>query len=248
MSITQTRREFSKTVLGATAGAASLLSSPLKLLAAKKRNIKIGHTSITWPMDRGCYAADDSQCPPEQIEAGIKDISSLGFYGYELFGVALQKLESRGGLGQLLNKYNLPLISAYCTVNLIDPAKTKEGPQSIPALLENAKLVKKCGGTVVVLGPNQVDRKSYDFRQHQTDIVNALGQAAKAVTDIGITTCFHPHTGTCVENRDEIYAVMNAVDTRYVKFGPDIGQLQKGGSDPLPIVKDFLPLVEHMHF
>jgi len=57
----------------------------------------------------------------------------------------------------------------------------------------------------------------------------------------------HQHTGTCVESRDETYAVMHAVDTRYVKFGPDIGQLQKGGSDPVQVVKDFLPLVQHMH-
>jgi inosose dehydratase len=32
-----------------------------------------------------------------------------------------------------------------------------------------------------------------------------------------------------------------------MKFGPDIGQLRKGGSDPVQVVKDFLPLVQHMH-
>jgi len=41
---------------------------------------------------------------------------------------------------------------------------------------------------------------------------------------------------------------MEAVDTRYVKFGPDIGQLQKGGVDPVEVVKTFLPVVQHMHF
>lgn len=251
MSRTLTRRDFSRTMLAGSAGAAAaalLSSSPLQLLAAKKRNIKIGHTSITWPMDRGCYVPDNNACPADEIEAGVKDISSLGFYGYELFGIGLQKLESQGGVGQLLNKYNLPLISAYCTLNLIDPAKTKDGPQSISALVEQAKLVKKYGGTVLVIGPNQVDRKSYNFHDHKTDIVNALNEAAKAVSEVGLTACFHPHTGTCVENREETYAVMNAVDTRDVKFAPDTGQLQKGGADPVEIIKDFLPLVDHVHF
>jgi inosose dehydratase len=41
---------------------------------------------------------------------------------------------------------------------------------------------------------------------------------------------------------------MEAVDTRYVKFGPDIGQLQKGGVDPVAVVKHFLPVVQHLHF
>ena len=40
---------------------------------------------------------------------------------------------------------------------------------------------------------------------------------------------------------------MEAVDTRYVKFGPDVGQLQKGGSDPVKVVKDFLSVVRHVH-
>jgi inosose dehydratase len=53
----------------------------------------------------------------------------------------------------------------------------------------------------------------------------------------------HQHTGSCVETRDETYAVMEAVNTRLVKFGPDVGQLQKGGSDPVKVVKDFLPAV-----
>ena len=40
---------------------------------------------------------------------------------------------------------------------------------------------------------------------------------------------------------------MEAVDTRHVKFGPDVGQLQKGGVDPVKVVKDFLPTVRHVH-
>ncbi len=36
-------------------------------------------------------------------------------------------------------------------------------------------------------------------------------------------------------------------DTKFVKFGPDVGQLAKGGSDPVKVVKDFLPLIRHVH-
>ena len=32
-----------------------------------------------------------------------------------------------------------------------------------------------------------------------------------------------------------------------MKFAPDVGQLQKGGSDAFQVIKDFLPLVKHMH-
>jgi inosose dehydratase len=100
---------------------------------------------------------------------------------------------------------------------------------------------------VIVVGPNGVKRRSYDFKAHKDDIVVTLNELGKAVTDMGLTPALHQHTGTCVETREETYAVLEAVDTRVMKFGPDIGQLQKGGSDPVQVVKDFLPLVQHMH-
>ena len=79
------------------------------------------------------------------------------------------------------------------------------------------------------------------------DIVDALNEIGKALDAAGVVGVLHQHTGTCVETRDETYAVMEAVNTRYVKFGPDVGQLQKGGSDPVKVVKDFLPAVRHVH-
>ena len=40
---------------------------------------------------------------------------------------------------------------------------------------------------------------------------------------------------------------MENADTRHLKFAPDVGQLQKGGSDPVKTIKDFLAITRHMH-
>jgi inosose dehydratase len=181
---------------------------------------------------------------PQYVEAAIHDIAGLGFYGIELFGNQIEAMEAKGGVGALLDKYKLPLISAYCGTNLSAPEQRTE---SIAKTLEWAKLVKKYNGKVIVVGPNGVKRSTYDFKAHKDDIVATLNELGKAVMDMGLTPVLHQHTGTCVETREETYAVLESVDTRVMKFGPDIGQLQKGGSDPVQVVKDFLPLVQHMH-
>ena len=225
--------------------------------AQRKRNLKIGHTGITWvapptprppsadgapPAGRG--SAGPRRVDPAWIEQIFHDISSLGFYGLELFSFQIEGMEANGGLAPLIEKYNLPIISAYGGPNLLDPAQRQE---SIAQCLGWAKLLKKYGGKVVVIGPNGVRRDTYNFGEHKDNIVTTLNEFGKALADIGLTGCLHQHTGTCIESRDETYAVMEAVDARYVKFGPDIGQLQKGGSDPVQVVKDFLPIVNHMH-
>ncbi len=246
------RRDFLK-----AAGLSTGLATVFPGFAQRKRNLKIGHTGITWvasPAPRPA-AADGAQpagrgpavprpVDPAWIEQIFKEVSSLGFYGLELFSFQIEGMEANGGLAPLIEKYNLPMISAYGGPNLLDPAQRQE---SIAQAMGWAKLLKKYGGKVVVIGPNGVRRDSYNFSQHKNDIIQTLNEFGKALTDIGLTGCLHQHTGTCIESRDETYAVMEAVDTHYVKFGPDIGQLQKGGSDPVQVVKDFLPIVNHMH-
>ena len=235
------RRIFSQTLLAAAVGS--------RAVAADKLTVHIGHTGLTWiPLGGGPGAGPrppvEPMADPQYVEGAIRDMAGLGFYGIELFGNQIEAMEAHGGLGALLEKYNLPLISAYCGANLSVPAQRKD---SIAKVLTWATLVKKYKGKVIVVGPNGVRRNSYDFKAAKDDIVTTLNELGKAVTDMGLTPVLHQHTGTCVETREETYAVMESVDTRVMKFGPDIGQLQKGGSDPVKVVKDFLPLVQHMH-
>jgi inosose dehydratase len=98
-----------------------------------------------------------------------------------------------------------------------------------------------------VLAPNGVKREGYTFQEHRANIVAALNDYAMAVNDLGLGAGLHQHTGTAVETRDETYAVMEAANTKHLKFAPDVGQLQKGGSDAARVVKDFLPITVHMH-
>lgn len=221
------RRGF---LYGAALASMSAAVRPVLAAPTKQRNIHVGHTGITWPNT--------------QVDQAIASIGSLGFYGFETFGDVLAKWEDQGGLGAVLQKNNVPLISGYCTVNLT------ESSQRAAEMAKAAKwcgLIKKYQGRIFVVGPNQVKRDSYDFAANKANIISTLNELAKLVQDQGLTPVLHQHTGTCVESRDETYAVLDAVDTTHLKFGPDVGQLTKGGQDPVKVVKDFLPIVQHMH-
>ena len=223
MSLRINRREF--------AGVAAVGVGALTL-TAQTRHLKIGHTGITWGFQ------------PADAEQAIKDVASLGYHGYESFGNELESWERKGGLDMILGAAKLGLRSAYCPVTLTEPEKRKA---EVDKIVGWAKLIRKCGGSVAVIGPNSVQRSQYKFADHQADIVASLNDMAKAVMDVGLVGVLHQHTGTCVESREETYAVLNAVDTRYVKFGPDVGQLAKGGSDPVAVVKDFREIIRHVH-
>ena len=129
------RRVFSQTL------SAGLLGS--QGFAADKLTLHIGHTGLTWiPLGApvGPPPPINPMMDPLCVEAAIRDVAGLGFYGIELFGNQIEAMEAHGGLGVLLQKYNLPLISAYCGTNLSDPAQRKD---AIAKMLEWAKLVKE---------------------------------------------------------------------------------------------------------
>ena len=63
---------------------------------------------------------------PQYVQAAIRDIAGLGFYGIELFGNQIEAMEAQGGVGALLEQHKLPLISAYCSTNLSDPRQRKD--------------------------------------------------------------------------------------------------------------------------
>jgi inosose dehydratase len=223
------RRTFSQSL---AAGIGATVVSPVPG-AAKK--LKIGYTALSW---------NATPRTPENLEPALKDFAELGFHSFETFAEALESWDGKGALGDLIARYKVPLRSGYLTTNLIDPAQRKE---TVDKVIRLSRIIKKHGGTFLVLAPNSVKRAEFKFAEHKGNIVSALNDYAKAAHDAGLGTGLHQHTGTAIDSEEEVYTVMHAVDTRYCKFAPDVGQLQKGGADALKVVKDFKSILVHMH-
>ena len=236
------RRAFTKAVLagfGATAlphaaaGAAPQAAAAGRAATAKQ--LRIGCTSLVW----GVFPR-----APEPLETAVRDMSELGYKGFETFGQVVEDWDKKGTLDKLIAQYKIPLISAYAPLNVIDPSVRKN---EIATIVRWGKILKKHGANFLVIEAGGAKRAGYDFAAHRANIVAALNDYGKAMADIGVGSGLHQHTGTAIETRDEVYAVMESVDTRVFKFAPDVGQLQKGGADAAKVVKDFASITVHMH-
>ncbi|MDQ3842819.1 MAG: sugar phosphate isomerase/epimerase [Bacteroidota bacterium] len=225
-----TRRDFVK--IAGMGSVASLIAPSLAFTEDAKKH-DIGATFILWG-----YGADN-------LEPALGDMSKLGFHAFETFGQVIEEWEkNRGGFSQVVQKHGIPIVSAFCMTDVLDPSKRKD---EVNKLVRWAKLLKQNGGKLVEYCPSSIKREGYNYKEHKKNLIESMNEYAKAVTDEGLTCALHPHTGTPIETEEEVYFVMENLDTKYMKFGPDVGQLQKGGADPVKIVKDFMPLIEHMH-
>ena len=181
---------------------------------------------------------------PENLEPAVRDMSELGYKGFETFGEVIEDWDKKGTLEKLIAQHRIPLISAYSTLNVIDPAARKD---EIARIVRWGKILKKYGAGFMVIAVGGAKREGYDFAAHRANIVSSLNDYGKAMADLGLGSGLHQHTNTPIETRDEVYAVMESVDTRVFKFAPDVGQLQKGGADAAKVVKDFASITVHMH-
>jgi len=235
----QDRRNFMKTLaMGAGAMALTGLGTACSS-DVTARKIKIGNTCITW----GTFPPNDGK-NDSTLEAALQDISAQGYWSFETFPQVLENWDQRGLLAPLIEQHGVPLQSAFITGNLTDPSRRKD---EIVRIRNLCQVVKKYQGTYMVLNPNRVDRETYDFQEHRANIVSAMNEYASVITDTGLEVGLHQHTDTCIETSEEVYAIMEAVNTEIMKFAPDVGQLQKGGADAAQVVRDFLPITTHMH-
>lgn len=233
-----TRRDLAR-ALTVGFGAAAL---PL-LRAQTPKKVKIGVSTLAWNVNPKAT---------ETFEQSLKDISELGYSGFETVSPMIEALDASGALRPLMDKYHIAMKAGYLGTNATDPALRKE---NVAKAISVGKLIKKYGGTYCVIAVNgrrapgrgSAAPDNFNFSEHRTNIVAALNEYGMALTDLGLGVGLHQHTGTVVETRDEVYAVMEAVNTKFMKFAPDVGQLQKGGADAAKVVKDFASITDHMH-
>lgn len=193
---------------------------------------KLGHTGITWPFT------------PAGAKQAMSDIAELGYRGIELFGFVVDAYP--GGVPAVredLEQTGLQLAAAYCSISLVEPAQRDK---DIASMLRWAGQVADLGGDVVVVGPAPRRRERYDEGDYKYACA-VLEDIARRCAELGVTTCFHPHTGTPVESREEISWVMDNVDPGFVSMAPDTGQIAKGGADPVEVVRTYGPRVRHIH-
>jgi inosose dehydratase len=204
-------------------------------IAAAPPRLKIGATGLIWGA---------TPRTPERLADAIGDMAALGFHCFETWGSVMAALDAQGTLAPLLERHPIPFRSAFMGVNVHDPAKRRD---SLAQVIAWGKVTRKYGGTFAVVNAGGVDRATFDFKAARASIIEGLNDHGKALNDLGLAAGLHQHTGSAVDQRDEVYAVMEAVDTRVMKFAPDVGQLQKAGADAAKVVEDFLPIVVHMH-
>lgn len=171
----------------------------------------------------------------------LDDMRTLGLAATE-FGPDGYLPRDPGRRSRLLAEYGLAAAGGFVPVVLHEPAVD-------PLAAVDRALDAFGGGQPVLVLAAGTGRDGYDTRLELdgdgwSALLSNLDRAVARAAEHGLLATLHPHVGTMVEKRDEVYRVL---DGSGIGLCLDTGHLLIGGTDPAELARDAAARIGHVH-
>jgi inosose dehydratase len=210
-------------------GAAGAAAWVPERLFAEPGDIKFGYAAITWD-------GNDRQA--------IEDVAAVGFKGIQLRMSAVTEYGDRpAALRELLAKHRLTMVALSSGNARLDPAVAQE---DIETHTRHAKFVRDLGGLYLQLTDERPKARPIVAADYKR-LGQVLTELGKRSADIGIPLGYHNHMNNLGERPEEVDAILEAADSRYVKLELDVAHYQMGGGDPVKAIRTYSDRLLFLH-
>jgi inosose dehydratase len=181
--------------------------------------IRFGYASITWDKK-------DNQA--------IEDIAAVGYSGIQLRANVLGEYPDPHALKDTLTKHNLAFVALSSGDASLDKAQERKMLETHAA---NARYLHEAGGKYLQI-VGTFAQKTYTASDYKREGA-LLTEIGKRAADYGIQTGFHNHMGSIGQTPEQVDAILDAADPRYVKLELDTGHYLQGGGDPAAAIRKY---------
>ena len=180
------------------------------------------------------------QLPPERV---LPEMRALGFHATEAgpdgyLGASADEIRDR------LQRYDLQLVGGFVPVVLHEMSARADALASATRVAEHFR----AAGASFLISAVVVDMDWSPRRALSRDewrrMFDGLARIDEIVAERDLTHALHPHWGTLVERRDDVWRVLEGCD---VRFCLDTGHLALGETDPARFAADAAARVAHVH-
>jgi inosose dehydratase len=197
---------------------------------AAPSRMRFGYAAITW-------GGNDLQA--------INDVGEVGFRGIQLRSPILKDFgEKPKALAELLKQHRLTFVALSGGGPRNDSYIAAE---EIATQVKHATFMRAAGGLYLQM----TDSARPKGRKPESKDFNGLGrlltEIGKRTADLGIPMAYHNHMRSLGEAPDEVDALMDAADPRYVKLLLDVAHYAQGGGDPTKAIRKHRDRILFLH-
>lgn len=195
----------------------------------------VGHPAGVTSVKDLYYLANGS------TEKALRDISSAGYEGFELFeGNLMQYAGYEDELHRLMEELRLEMVAVYSGANFIYPEILEDELSKIEGI---ARLAARFGAEHLVLGGGAVRAAGIREEDYRL-LAEGLEKAVALADEAGLVTSYHPHLGSCVESPEQVERLFEYTG---INFCPDTAHLEAGGGDSANLISTYGGRIRYVH-
>lgn len=201
--------------------------------------MKWSFEAYTWQMADERYAG--------QVEHMLRLLSESGIEGFEPEVCMLGDFfHDASRLKDLLARCNVTLSSICYTEHWLHNGETDDEAQRAAEVIG---FMRQFPGALLMLTQlSGTDRAG--LRGRQESAIRCINDVARRAAEQGIACATHPNSppGSLFRTREDYDLLLSSLDASCVGLALDTGHAIRGGMDPLGLIREYGPLVRHIHF
>lgn len=210
--------------------------------------MQIGNAPVSWGIFE--VAGLSATIPYQQV---LDEIATAGYEGTELGPWGFYPTDP-ATLQAELTRRHLALASAFCPVDLADPANHANAASEVHRV---ANLLQALGARQVILAdPQRPSRARVAGRAGPADemspaqwqaTIAGVRSIAEELAGRGLEAVFHHHVATYLETSAEIDHLLTATPPGLLGLCLDTGHAVFGGADPVAVLRRWGERVRYVH-
>ncbi len=206
---------------------------------SEKLPFRFGSEVYTW------FMSGNGTTHQNKLGHFIEIIAQAGFAGIQPIFTWMGDLVDPDRLEAKLKEQGIELAALALALDW----NGAEESESERIIADNAiALLERFPGAV--LNTVQIPTGRHNLEERRRSLVNIVNTVSARAAAKGIPCSFHPnspHT-SIIRTEEDYRAVLESLDTTVTGWTPDVGHIINGGMDPLTKMKEYVSLINHVHY
>jgi len=200
--------------------------------------IRIGCQTYTWQMSGEKYL--------DKLEHIMQIAAQAQYAGLEPETQFLGRLWDAARMADALAANSLELAALTLVEDWLNPQETAEERAHADKTID---FLEHFPGTILAMVQMPGEDRSH-LRQRQENLLACVNAIAARAHARGIICSYHPNSpaGSVVRTAEDYDFFLNRLDHALIGYAPDVGHIAAGGMDPLATIRQYRPLVNHVHY
>lgn len=200
---------------------------------------RFGSEVYTW------FMAGNGTVHANRLDHMIEVVAQAGFAGIQPIFPWMGPLKDPHRLADKLKEQSIELAALSLPFEWFD---TEESATERAEADQAIELLQHFPGAI--LCTVQIPSGRHDLGERRESLIKIVNGISARAADKGIPCSFHPNSPktSIIRTAEDYRVVLEGLDTSVTGWTPDVGHIINGGMDPLEVMQEYAPLINHVHY